>query len=246
MSFDTALAQLTLDLSAAAYKDEAECKLAVERLGLTDFSFFDGPSTQAFLCRSGDRQFVAFRGSTENPLDWVTNARFSPRPGVFGARVHVGFRDALDEVWAALNAQLSSSTLPVVFAGHSLGGALATLAAARHIDDGGMVEAVYTLGQPRTGIGGFRTEYDNRLLDVTFRIINHIDLVTRVPLLVQGYRHIGRRMYFDDRGTFHRDASAWKVARDDLKFRLRHFGRIKAAGLEPHFINAYRRAIGRI
>jgi len=240
MRFDHNMARLTLELSAIAYRDEGPARGDVLGLGLTDFAFFDGTSTQAVYGRDQDHQFLAFRGTEANPLDWVKDAQFAPRPGVFGTDVHYGFKTALDEVWDPVTASLSTSGLPLVATGHSLGAALAALAAARFSEAGGQVAAVYNYGQPRVGHSPFRSAYDERLLDVTFRVVNHIDLVTRVPLLVQGYRHVGRRMYFDEHGRLHEDASALKIATDDVSFRLRHWGRIKAAGLDPHMMNPYR------
>ena len=88
----------------------------------------------------------------------------------------------------------------VVFTGHSLGGALAAFRADRA---GHPVAAIYTYGQPRVGHRDFSRAYSERLEDRTYRAINHVDLVTRVPLLLQGYRHVGSRIYFDRGGTAH-------------------------------------------
>jgi hypothetical protein len=46
-------------------------------------------------------------------------------------------------------------------------------------------------------------------------------------------------MYFDLGGGFHPDASAGRVALDDVKYRLTHWGRIESIGLAPHEISAY-------
>ena len=120
------------------------------------------------------------------------------------------------------------------------------MAAARLVETNTPPSAVYVFGCPRTGLGDFRDAYDAALRDVTFRVINHIDLVTRVPLLVQGYRAPGRRMYFDASQTFHADAGAWHVAKDDLAYRLRHFGRIESLGLSTHEIGAYTKRVDSI
>jgi hypothetical protein len=46
-------------------------------------------------------------------------------------------------------------------------------------------------------------------------------------------------MYWDGDGGFHEDASWWQVAKDDVLYRLTHFGRIQSIGLAPHFVPAY-------
>ncbi|MCP3977638.1 MAG: lipase family protein [bacterium] len=239
MLFDVATAKLTADLSRLAYKDGPATQAGAAGHGLSEFKFFSASSTQAFTAADASTRFLAFRGTeSTNPVDWARDAQFKPRPGALG-KVHSGFDAALDEVWAQVQAEIAGDTRPLIITGHSLGGGLAFMAAARLADAGALPAAVYVFGCPRTGLSDFRDAYDAALQDVTLRIINHIDLVTRVPLLAQGYRAPGRRMYFDESHTFHPDAGAWHIAKDDLKYRLRHFGRIQSLGLSTHEMGAY-------
>ena len=239
MSFDPVLAKLTAALSRLAYKDGPTAESGAADHGLSEFRFFTASSTQAFIAADPTRRFLAFRGTeSTNPVDWARDAQFKPRPAVLG-RAHSGFDAALDEVWPDIVAELAGDARPLIITGHSLGGGLSIIAAARLVEAQTHPSAVYVFGCPRTGLGDFRDAYDAALRDVTFRVINHIDLVTRVPLLTQGYRAPGRRMYFDAAHTFHGDAGAWHVAKDDLAYRLRHFGRIESLGLSTHEIGAY-------
>jgi hypothetical protein len=80
--------------------------------------------------------------------------------------------------------------------GHSLGGALALLAAATWVD-GEPVQGVYTYGQPMVGKADFVSSVRRRLLDRYFRFVNDSDVVPRVP---PGYRHSGQLYHFDARG----------------------------------------------
>ena len=93
--------------------------------------------------------------------------------------------------------------------------------------------------QPRVGQSDFAGASEAELGADTYRFINHIDLVTRIPLLIQGYRHCGLRMYFDGSGRFHPKASMWRIARDDIRFRISHLRRIRAIGLDRHDIDEY-------
>jgi len=239
VAVDTEGARLAVKLARLAYRDATSARTGVEALGLGEFAFFDAASTQAFIAVGSGRRYLAFRGTqTNKPIDWIRDAQFLPRQGEYGAKVHSGFYTALDEVWDDVSAALAG-TDPVVLTGHSLGAALATLAAARLEDSGQSIEGVFTFGQPRTGQREFATEFNRRLGAITYRFINHIDLVTRVPLLIQGYRHVGRRMYFDASGTFYPDAGGWRIARDDLSYRLRNFGRIRSIGLGSHEMPRY-------
>lgn len=239
MTLDTDLARLTVRLSRIAYRGEDRARGDTAALGLGEFRFFSSPPNEALSVADGGTLYLAFRGTEKKVIDWVQNARFNPVRGELGGLVHAGFHSGLDDLWEDLLAVVDAAGRPVVTTGHSLGGALATLAAARLHEGGREVAAVYTYGQPRVGLSDFSGAYRSRLGDVSFRFINHIDLVTRVPLLIQRYRHIGKRVYFDESGDPHVGASAWHIARDDLVFRLRHFGRLKAAGLAPHERKAY-------
>lgn len=242
--FDHTMAKLLLELARLSYLPEPEATAGVDALTLGDVHVLDKVGTQALVCSDDDRLFLTFRGTDPDPRDWITDARFRPVKGELGGRVHSGFHDALDAVWVDMTEIVAMAGGRAIWvAGHSLGAALATLAAARIIEAGGTIAGVYTYGQPRTGLRDFRSAYDDKLKEITFRVVNHIDLVTRVPLLIQGYRHIGRMVYFDHSGTMHLDASPWHVARDDVRYRLAHWGRIEAIGTAPHLIGPYRRLL---
>ncbi len=244
LDVDITLAKLTVKLSRYAYRDQSRAEAAVGPLGLTDFTWFAKTSTQAFSVVDADLLYLAFRGTeADNPIDWIADAKFAPILGVYGTSVHSGFREALDEVWDEIAPVVAAAGKPAVITGHSLGAALATLAAARLDDAGHRVAALHTYGQPRTGHRDFSEAFESKLGDVSYRFINHIDLVTRIPLLLQSYRHIGKRVYFDASGVLHMNASGWRIAFDDLKYRFAHRGSIKAAGLSPHEISAYSRLV---
>lgn len=241
MTFDRELAKFTLELSSLAYRAEPDAAHGVANLGLGEFQFFDGGmSTQAFIAATTDHRYLAFRGTeSTNPRDWMVDARFSPIDAIFG-KVHSGFDSALTEVWDAVVAASDGDERPLTVTGHSLGGGLAILAASRLADAGHLPSSVYVFGCPRVGLADFRGRYDGDLRDRTHRVINHIDIVTRVPLLLQGFRAPGHRQYFDSQGVFHQDARAWHVIKDDLIYRFTNFRSIKAIGLDTHEIGAYR------
>eukprot|EP00163_Fabomonas_tropica_P010841 TRINITY_DN2111_c0_g2_i2.p2 TRINITY_DN2111_c0_g2~~TRINITY_DN2111_c0_g2_i2.p2 ORF type:complete len:654 (-),score=182.80 TRINITY_DN2111_c0_g2_i2:2312-4273(-) len=126
-------------------------------------------------------------------------------------RIHRGFKKG----WAAIRNQVHSTILTgryvengykFVIAGHSQGGALATLAAVDFKERWpSMKLAVYTFGSPRVGNKKF-VKYYNRLVPHTLRYVNRyrdgycpgsgtapwkVDLVARIPPEFLGYRHVG-------------------------------------------------------
>lgn len=158
----------------------------LQRAGLQQVRFFmAGDDTQAMLVTRGapaELAVLAFRG-TENLRDWLTNINLAPVPFRNDAVAHAGFARSLDSVWKAIEPELDKLTCPVYFTGHSLGGALATLAAARR-----RPRALYTFGSPRVGnraLGG--------LLDTlpVFRVVHGADAVAEVPDEHLGYGHVG-------------------------------------------------------
>lgn len=244
MAFNRDAARLTVELARLAYRDAADAKDGAAALGLDEFIFFDGAaSTQAFLAASPGNRYLVFRGTeSANPRDWATDARFTPISTESGS-IHSGFDAGIEEVWDDIVAEAVGDDRPLTITGHSLGGALALLAASRLNAAGSPPGDVYVYGCPRIGLADFRDGYDTAMRQSTYRIINHIDIVTRVPLLTQGYRAPGQRMYFDGTGAFHQDASAWRIVKDDILFRLTHLRSIRALGLANHEIGAYRAAM---
>jgi len=96
-----------------------------------------------------------------------------------------GLKSYLDEL-------STRKTRPVWITGHSLGAALATLAAHRY----GAAQVLYSFGSPLVGDAEFR----NRFRATHFRVVNNTDIVTRVPPEALGYRHVGDMISIDGTG----------------------------------------------
>ncbi|KAH7616902.1 putative Phospholipase A(1) DAD1, chloroplastic [Nannochloris sp. 'desiccata'] len=92
--------------------------------------------------------------------------------------------------------EVSEGPWTVLFTGHSLGGALATLAAFDFSHRSSTSRrnnppkiAMYNFGSPRVGNKAFATEF-NRAVQHAWRLVNRNDAVVTVPRLV-GYCHVG-------------------------------------------------------
>jgi len=97
------------------------------------------------------------------------------------------------------------------FTGHSLGAAMTTIMASRCEDDPVMphIEEVYTYGSPRVGWRNFV----NSLNCKHHRWVNNNDIVTRVPLVVMGYKHHGCEHYMNAYGLL-RKMTTWQRVKD--------------------------------
>ncbi|NJO41805.1 MAG: lipase family protein [Cyanobacteria bacterium CRU_2_1] len=83
--------------------------------------------------------------------------------------------------------------------GHSLGGALATLAAF-HAKEYHSDVQLYTFGSPRVVNQAFAQKINQRLVGQIYRVVNHVDIVPRIPALF-GYHHVGQLIYFNKLGV---------------------------------------------
>jgi triacylglycerol lipase len=158
----------------------------LQNAGLEEVLFITAESTQAAIIKVGDVHVLTFRG-TVGLEDWIRNIdiRFDDDWGGPG-RAHKGFVGALNEVWKdEIHPKLREIEGPIFYTGHSLGAALAILAAAR-IEEDRRPLAVYTYGGPRCGDDVFAREHPLR--DRIHRVVNNRDTVPRIPPL---YKHTG-------------------------------------------------------
>ena len=129
--------------------------------------------------------FVVFRG-TATPLDWMADLSF-PQVNYSAlhpewGKVEQGFWDVYQScsqpVIGAVKSAAGASGVYVT--GHSLGGALATLASA-DLAINALPAAMYSLASPRVGNPDFTARF-NAQVAAGWRIANTEDIVTTVPL----------------------------------------------------------------
>ena len=126
--------------------------------------------TKAVILRSDAAVVVAFVGSeAEGIVSALRDGATSVRMGqVFMGvgLVHAGFRQALDAIYLPLQATIREnlgSGRTLWLTGHSLGGALATLAAYRLEENGIPVHGVVIYGSPKVGDPAWASEFDSLL-----------------------------------------------------------------------------------
>ncbi len=196
------------EMSALAYWDPAltERQLAAWGYQLVAWISDEETETRAFLARKGQRLVLSFRG-TSSLRNFKTDAQFRKvEPGWADGKVHRGFAAALDSVWPRITGQLGTpgeANEQLWLTGHSLGAALAQLAALRLEKAGYAVAAVYTYGTPRIGDEAFVADFDRQVGERTFAHINNSDIVTRVPPRLIGFRRTARPQTLKFTGVGH-------------------------------------------
>jgi triacylglycerol lipase len=171
------------------YSAQSDIRRFLEQWGFQGARILRGFSTQGFVARQGGILVVAFRGTEPVKADdWFSDVNYYQRtlaPDVPGL-VHSGFANALGEIASEMFdavAELAAGEATRVFlTGHSLGGALAVLAAALlHFGPGCRIAGVLTYGQPRVGDPAFSAGFNTALGSVTYRYVNDLDIVPHVP-----------------------------------------------------------------
>jgi triacylglycerol lipase len=200
--FGPLLATRLADIALLAYVPEREfVRDALARAGLLEARFFLRRRTFAVAATVQDTVVVAFRGT--NSLErFPQNLKLLLEPEGEG-KVHGGYREAVDLVWPRISKHLGDRR--AWFTGHSLGGALALVAAGRHAPARGVV----TFGAPRVGDRDYRDAFPTP----AFRFVNNSDLVPDLPPGI-GYHHVGRLLYFDRAGDLREGPGRWDLAKD--------------------------------
>lgn len=222
---------LLAEACALIYASADEIREYVKKAGFTDLKLFRPPLSDdadfgaggqerpvgAIAFCDGQRIFLIFRGThycwdwTYNLSIWVCN-----RP-----RRHAGFQRAWNELAPEIRAWIEPRIEAggvLHLAGHSLGGAIATIAASEFAEQAAKaaslrdtasvgtselsgrvpIGSVVTLGSPRVGLYAFAAYYsqqkvpgsDRTLNEITHRYQHGIDIVTRLMPPPIGFKHV--------------------------------------------------------
>jgi hypothetical protein len=143
---------------------------------------------------------ISFRGS-RSVRNWLTNVQFPVLPTTIctSCSASNGFwqswLEAQTPVLAALDtARKQYPTYKIVATGHSLGGALASLAAG-YLRSTGVTIDLYTYGAPKIGLAGISNYITATGKGETYRVTHKNDPVPKLPPAVLGYRHISPEYY---------------------------------------------------
>lgn len=204
--------------------------------------YFDKSGTQAIVAHDKERIVIIFRGTQPTQMaDVSADLKTWPkRSEEVQGLVHTGFASALDYVWKDLEPFVDECVKrhdikQVLFTGHSLGGALAVVAAARSK----YVGEVYTYGQPRVG----NRKYSKQVKSKVYRFVNNNDIVPRIPPPLV-FRHQGTKYQIvDDRIVI--PTSNWKAFWLSMEVRIKRIFKLSyfRSLVGDHDINAYHKIL---
>ena len=149
---------------------------------------------------------VSFRGSS-SMANWMSDLNATKSdysdPDCHKCEVHDGFwtaeQSVLTELFAAVaDVALIYGTRSVKTTGHSLGAALAQLAA-MDLQKAGYSVSMINFGQPRVG-NRYYADLSALKLPNQYRVTHHKDLVPHVPVELMGFRHSTTEVYEDKDG----------------------------------------------
>ncbi|KAI8899934.1 Alpha/Beta hydrolase protein [Globomyces pollinis-pini] len=160
---------------------------------------------------------VAFRG-TRNLNNWIRDLRWAKPDCPFpdapeDAKIHLGFLQTWEELKPQVIENLMNLTMKypkshLLITGHSLGGAISTLAAvdlySSYADLNVLDWTVFTIGEPRVGNPEF-AQWFSSFPFISFRVINQIDITPHLPPKWSGFLHSGREVWIenDEGDTFY-------------------------------------------
>ena len=117
--------------------------------------------------------------------------------------MHAGFQDVYELVRKSIAANLATATAgcdQILITGHSLGAALAVLAApdiVRNMPPNTIEPRLITFAGPRVGLTDFADAF-NAAIESCFRVVNFLDIVPYVP--PAPYVHVGAQITVDSGG----------------------------------------------
>jgi predicted lipase len=206
---------------------------------------YDNNSAQAALIEHEEFLCMAFRG-TDELADWLDNFNALSTEVLFG-EFHRGFWDSVGDIWepmyAKYEALMEQRKRPLFLTGHSLGGAMTSVAVAKLIHDNIPFTSAYTFGQPRCMSDDTAEIFNKKCKERYFRFHNNNDIVTRIPARAMGYSHIGTYLYITEEETIHPKSSFWFRFMDYVDGAINALTEEGVDAIEDHDMANYLRAV---
>jgi triacylglycerol lipase len=228
---------LFAELSKVSYYRPDIVNAALSAAGFENIEYFDRDGAQAYVFESPNDCIVVCRGTEPNEWnDIKADVNAMTVLAETAGRVHRGFNREVNDLWPRLERALKDNEKPLWFAGHSLGGAMATICAGRCklAEIPSNPTGLFTYGSPRVGT----QRYINYVKIPHYRWVNNNDIVVRVPPAWMGYRHSGRELYFNCFGRL-RKYSTMRRLRDGWYGFMMSLRKFKIDHLVDHSMLCY-------
>ncbi len=192
--------QVAVRLSAIAYEEPNAAIETARVLGYAVRHFFtDGPA-QAYLFESDWDAYIAFRGTQFSQFglwDIVSNVRVMAREWEGPGKAHLGYVRQYRRIRGACMdcAGMVADHKPLYLTGHSMGGAMAHIAAADIFHRDWCVADVLSFGAPKT----LDQEAINAIRCSVYRYVNKHDFAPHFPPSFS-LKHPGFKMHIDSGG----------------------------------------------
>lgn len=233
-------ALIAAKLSAYAYKTEAQAKVATKKMGFPWCKLISRDGAECLIVKDRNDLWFAFRGTEPSKLnDVMADLNVIKGAAKAGGKVHSGFQQEVNDLWMDILAEIEHNDQlkvrkDVYMTGHSLGAAMATIAATRY-----QPIELFTFGSPR--VGG--SKFIRNIKCPHLRFMNNNDIVCRIPPAWLGFRHHGDMIYFNSEGV-KQDKPTWK---DLFKGVLNSWKRWKFFdGIVDHGMPNYVKAITKL
>lgn len=203
--FDPELATRLAGISNAAYSSGKAFVHKLRTLGMDDwkYEFMTKDNAQCYVVWSDKEKeiYIAWRGTEPGEYkDVLADLKIKKVLNFDGFKVHRGFKGYVDKLYDQVESRvervIKGKWFKIFVTGHSLGGASALICTNR-LESKFHVEACYTYGAPRPGSWKYAYSFKTPV----FRVRNNNDLVTKVPLMLLGYKHVGSLVYIDRHGV---------------------------------------------
>ena len=218
------------EVSKLAYLDNEKKKF--KDLGYTYSQFFDIDGAQAYVLWSKDFITIAFRGTEPDEFNDIKADLKATKHNGYHEGFYIEYMKLHDKIKDKVDDLLEKKERPLYIAGHSLGGAMATVCACHWPN----AHEVYTYGAPRA----LSRRRAKELKVPHKRHVNNNDVVPKVPPALLFYKHHGELCYINYYGNI-RKMSTWQRFKDSWRGRW-HCIKVKKVpfdGLFDHSIDEY-------
>ena len=191
-----------IDLCKLSYSSFGNIERTLSPLGFTNIEMYETKSDlDCFLAKRGKSIYLVFRGTSEYD-DVKTDIKFK-KTEFESFKAHKGFVNSYNEIRSTVETYITNNFTTddalnggkIYFSGHSLGGALANLAAIG-VAKQSLLNPFITLvtfGSPRVFGYNWKLQQLYKTIE-TFRVVNADDIVTKLPPAWSNYCHFGNEI----------------------------------------------------